>query len=203
MTQETQFLMTKENAAMNVLPDDLAAYLDDGWQIANIRYSEAGEGVDTTSMVLMVNGTDGIRVRPGSVAAYRADGYIPKQIIYGADAYVINALAGNLVFLDTPAFSSAEIGTVDATTLVVTFTTEVAAADFAAGVTIKNGVTSQTIDSATLQNDLRTVHYVIPAVVNGDSVTWEYAAGNIVSAVDGSLLDDVSAQEVTNNVPAE
>ena len=203
MTQETQFLMVHSGASMNVLADDLETYLAAHWQIQGMHYSEGGEGLDTTSQVLMVKGADAIRVRPGSVAVYRALGYEARQIIYGADAIVIDAQGGNLLFLDTPAFSVAEIGTVDATTLVVTFSTEVDAVDFATGVTIKNGVTSQTITSATLQSDQLTVYYVIPAVVNGDTVTWEYAAGSIVSAVDGSLLEDVSAQAVTNNVPAE
>ena len=188
---------------MNVLPDDLETYLAANWQIQSMRYSEGGEGLDTTSQVLMVKGADAIRVRPGSVAVYRALGYSARQIIYGADAIVIDAQGGNLIFLDTPAFASAEIGTVNATTLVVTFSTEVESANFATGVTIKNGVASQAIESATLQSDQRTVYYVIPAVANGDMVTWEYAAGSIVSAVDGSMLEDMSAQDVTNNVPAE
>ena len=188
---------------MNVLSDDLATYLAADWQILSMRYSEGGEGLDTTSLVLMVNGPDAIYVRPGAVAAYRAAGYSAAQIIYGASAILINAQAGNLLFLDTPAFASAEIGTVDAVTLVLTFSTEVASADFAAGVTIKVNTVSQTISSAVRQTDQRVVHYVIPAVVNGDTVTWEYATGDIVSAVDGSALEDVTAQEVTNNVPAE
>jgi len=203
MTQGTQFLMVKDSASMNILPDDLAAYLAADWQVQGMRYSEGGEGLDTTSQVLMVNGPDAIYVRPGSVAAYRAAGYHVEQIIYGASAIPINAQAGNLIFLDTPAFASAEVGTVDATTLVVTFSTEVASADFASGVTIKINTVSQTIESATLQTDQLVVYYVIPAVVNGDTVTWEYTAGSIVSAVDGSMLEDVSAQEVTNNVAAE
>jgi hypothetical protein len=203
MAQETQFLMVKDSATMNVLPDDLATYLAADWQIKGVRYSEGGEGLDTTSQVLMVKGADAIHVRPGSVAAYRTLGYSARQIIYGATGIVINLQSGNLLFLDTPAFASAEIGTVNATTLAVTFSTEVASADFAAGVIIKVNTVSQTIDSATLQTNQLVVHYVIPAVANGDTVTWEYAAGSIVSAVDGSLLEDVTAQEVTNNVPAE
>jgi len=205
MTQETQFLMVKDGAMLNVLADDLATYLTAGWNILHMRYSEGGEGLDTTSLVLMVKESDAIYVRPGAVASYRANGYIVAQVIYGSDAVSILAHNANLVFLDTPAFASAEVGTVAATTLVMTFSTEVASADFTDGVTIKNGVTPQAIESATLQTDQRVVYYVIPAVVNGDTVTWEYAqaSGSIVSAVDGSLLEDVAAQEVTNNVAAE
>jgi hypothetical protein len=204
MTQATQFLMVKDSALINVLADDLATYLSAGWAILHMRYSEGGEGLDTTSLVLMVKESDAIYVRPGAVANYRANGYIVAQVIYGSEAISILAHNANLVFLDTPAFGNAEIGTVAATTLVVTFSTEVASADFMDGVTIKINTVSQTIESATLQADQFTVYYVIPAVINGDTVTWEYAqaSGSIVSAVDGSLLEDVSAQEVTNNVPA-
>jgi len=205
MPQETQFLMVKESATMNVLPDALAAYLAADWQILGMRYSEGGEGLDTTSQVLMVKGPDAIRVRPGSVAAYRANGYSARQILYGAAAVLIDAQGGNLIFLDTPAFSAAEIGTVDAVTLVVTFSTEVAAADFAAGVTIEVDEDAQEITSATRQADHTVVRYVIPAVTNGSDVTWAYDddTGGIVSENDGVPLDDVAAQEVTNNVPAE
>ena len=190
---------------MNVLPDALAAYLAADWQILGMRYSEGGEGLDTTSQVLMVKGPDAIRVRPGSVAAYRANGYSARQILYGAAAVLIDAQGGNLIFLDTPAFSAAEIGTVDAVTLVVTFSTEVAAADFAAGVTIEVDEDAQEITSATRQADHTVVRYVIPAVTNGSDVTWAYDddTGGIVSENDGVPLDDVAAQEVTNNVPAE
>ena len=188
---------------MNVLTDDLAAYLTDGWQIQSVRYSEGGEGLDTTSQVLMVNGPDAIRVRPGVVATYRALGYSPRQIIYGADEIIIDAQSANLVFLDTPAFGSAEIGTVDAVTLPVTFTTEVAAADFAAGVTIEVDDDAQEIASATRQANHLVVYYVIPEVAFGSVVTWAYDddTGGIVSENDGVPLDDVSAQAVTNNVP--
>ena len=49
MTQETQFMMVREGARMNVLADDLATYLAADWQILSMRYSEGGEGLDTTS----------------------------------------------------------------------------------------------------------------------------------------------------------
>jgi len=204
MTQATQFLMVNGSAAMHVLADDLATYLAAGWSIVNLRYSEGGEGVDVTSLVLMINGADAIYVHPGSVATYINNGYRVAQILYGSDQISIPLQDNNLVFLDTPAYVSAEVGTVAATKVVVTFSTEITSADYAAGVTIKVETVSKTISSATRQTDHTVVHYVIPAVANGEAVTWEYAAltGVIASEVDGSPLDDVTAQSVTNNVPA-
>lgn len=203
MAQLTQLLMTKDGASMNVQSDDVATYEAAGWQVQGIRYSEGGEGLDTTSQVLMVLGADSIRVRPGAVANYRAQGYHVEEILYGSAGIRIPLQGNNLTFLDTPAFGSAEIGTVAATTVVVTFTTEVTSDDFTAGVTIKVDDVAAVIDSATRQADHKVVHYVIPEVTSANVVTWEYddATGGISSEVDSTILDDVAAQTVTNNVP--
>ena len=205
MAQLTQFLVIKGSDSMHVHPDVLATYLADGWQAKGIRYSEGGEGLDVISLVLMVKQSDQIYVHPGDVAAYQNDGYQAHQVIYGADRVVLEKINSDLSFLDTPAFNSAEIGTVADTTVVVTFTTEITADDYAAGVTIKVDDVAAEIASATRQADHTVVHYVIPAVTSASVVTWEYddATGEISSEVDGTILDDVTAQTVTNNVPAE
>lgn len=202
MAQLTQLRMVNGSASMNVQADDVATYLAAGWTVVGIRYSEGGEGLDTTSLVLMVKDPDRIYVRAGSVATYQAQGYRVEEIIYGSAAIVIRDAGGNLVFLDTPAFSSAEIGTVADTTVVVTFSTAISAADYAAGVTIKVDTVAAVIDSATRQTDHTVVHYVIPAVTSVSVVTWEYddLTGGIVSEQDSTPLDDVAAQTVTNNV---
>lgn len=205
MTQLTQLLVTKGSDAMHVQPASLAAYQAAGWQVKGVRYSEGGEGLDTTSLVLMVKSPDSIFVFPGSVASYLAQGYHVEKIRYGSAGLLLLNDRGDVVFLDTPAFGSAEIGTVADTTVVVTFTTEVSAADYAAGVTIKVDDVAAEIASATRQADHTIVHYVIPAVTSESVVTWEYDddTGGLVSANDGVPLDDVAAQTVTNNVPAE
>ena len=203
MAQESQFLLTKGSATINVQPDALTTYLADGWAIHGLRYSEGGEGLDVTSLVLMTNGSASIYVRAGSVATYIANGYTVVGIIYGSSAVTIANGAGNVLhFLDTPAFSSAEVGTVAATEVAVTFTTEIAATNYAAGVTIKVNGASKTISAAVRQTGNLSVHYTIPAVAFGDTVTWEYddLTGQIVSANDSTPLDDVSAKTVTNNV---
>ena len=202
MAQLTQLHMVNGSASMNVQADDVAAYLAAGWTIVGIRYSEGGEGLDTTSLVLMVKDPDRIYVRAGSVASYQAQGYRVEEIIYGSAAIVIRDAGGNLVFLDTPAFSAAEIGAVAATTLVVTFTTEVSSADYAAGVTIKVDTVAAAIASATRQTNHAVVHYIIPAVTSIEVVTWEYddLTGGIVSEQDSTPLDDVAAQTAINNV---
>jgi hypothetical protein len=205
MAQKSQFLVTKGSASINVQPDDLATYLAAGWAIVGIKYSEGGEGVDITSEVLMTKGPVSIYVRPGSVADYIAAGYAAVGILYGASAVPFSDTSGAITFLDTPALVSAEVGTVAATKVVVVFSTEVDAEDFSDGVTITVDDVEKTIASATLQSDGITVHYVIPEVSNGETVLFLYDedSGNIVSAVDGSTLDSIDEEEVTNNVPGE
>lgn len=100
-----------------------------------------------------------------------------------------------------PVFVSAEVGDVNASTVVVVFSQEITALNFGTGVTIKKNGSAQTIASASLQSGYKTVRYVLSApVTNGDTVTWEYnaGAGNIITPVDLPLAD-VSAQSVTNN----
>jgi hypothetical protein len=97
---------------------------------------------------------------------------------------------------------SAEIGTVNDTTVVVTFVEEVSAVgdDYSSGVTIKVNGASVTVSSGTRQANHAVVYYVItPAVIFGDVVTWEYVAASGV-ITDGSAVGDVSAQNVINNV---
>jgi hypothetical protein len=202
MTQLTQFLVTKGSESLHVQPASLATYVAAGYAVAGVLYSEGGEGVDVTSLVLMKLGDQQIYVHPGSVATYVAAGYQIVSMIYGAAVARIANTSGLVNFLDVPALSSAEVGAVAATKVVVTFSTEVIAADYAAGVTIKVNTVSKTISAATRQTDQKVVHYTIPAVSAGQTVTWEYAEdnGNITSAVDGSPLDSVTAQAVTNNV---
>jgi len=205
MTLLTQFLVTKDSQLMNIHPDDLSTYQAAGWSVKGIRYSEGGEGVDTTSIVLMAKEPARIFVRPGEVASYLSDGYRVEQIEYLSSGLVLINDGGSLVFLDTPSYSSAEIGTVADTTVVVTFSTEISASDYSLGVTIKVDDVAQEIASSTRQADHSVVHYVIPAVTSVMVVTWEYddLTGGISSAVDGTILDDIAAQTVTNNVPAE
>jgi hypothetical protein len=203
MTQATQFLMVRESDAMFVLATDVDTYLAAGWSIVNIHYSEGGEGEDTVSRILMVNGSDALFVLAASVQTYQAQGYAARKIVYGSSEIVFQGAGANLLYLDVPAFGSAEVGTVAATKVAVTFTTEVASDDFTAGVTISVDGDDQEIDSATRQADHTVVHYVIPAVAFGSTVTWSYDddEGDIHSEADGSPLDDVTAGEVTNNVP--
>jgi hypothetical protein len=201
--QATQFTMTKGSESMNVQPDDLAAYLAGGWSVTAIKYSEGGEAPDAATQFLMRKSTDQISVLAKDLQTYVALGYAIVEVKYGASQLQILAQNGNISYLDTPALSSAEVGTVAATKVAVTFTTEVTASDYAAGVTIEVDTVSKTISAAERQPDHKVVHYTIPAVAFGEVVTWSYddATGGITSAADGSPLDDVTDAEVTNNVP--
>jgi len=104
----------------------------------------------------------------------------------------------------TPTFLSSEIGTVNASTLVVTFNSDISASNYGTGVTIKVNSVATTITSATRQANHAIVRYVIPVLYHGsgDVVTWEYnaAVGNIVGEVGSIALANVSAQTVTNNI---
>ncbi len=100
-----------------------------------------------------------------------------------------------------PAFSAAEVGNVAADTVAVTFSVDVSASNYATGVTIKVNGSAATISSATRQSNHAIVYYVLSAaVVNGDTVTWEYSGGSIVNEATGAALQTTSAQSVTNNV---
>lgn len=99
-----------------------------------------------------------------------------------------------------PAFGSGEVGAVGATIVVVTFSADVQATNFATGVLIKKGGVSQSISAAVRQTNHKIVRYTIPAVANGATVTWEYTGGNIQGEVSGLPLSTVTAQAVTNNV---
>lgn len=103
-----------------------------------------------------------------------------------------------------PVFSSAEVGNVNASTVSVTFSVNVSASNYATGVTIKVNGSAATISSATRQANHAVVYYALSAaVVNGNTVTWEYSGGNITNEATGAALQTTSAQSVTNNVSGD
>lgn len=204
MTQLTQFLVTQGAQSMNVTATDLAAYLAAGWTIQNIRYSEGGEGADLVTQFLMIKGVDQIRVKAASVQAYLAAGYTIAQVLYGSSQVEVES-GKEFSYLDVPSLVSAEVGEVDATTVVAVFSSEIAASNYATGVTIKVDTVAKTISAAERQADFKTVHYTIPAVVFGEVVTIAYSdvTGEYKSKNDDSPLDTFAATEVTNNVAEE
>lgn len=110
---------------------------------------------------------------------------------------------GSSVVLVPPLYSSGEIGTVDASTVVITFDQNITASNYATGVTIKVNTVTQVISSATRQANHAIVYYVIPEAEEGDTVTWQYTGGNIAAEDDATALATVTAQNVTNNIVAE
>lgn len=139
---------------------------------------------------------------PSGTAVYTAPANMPIEGGYAVPVYPVNGW-GSAPAPVGPQFSAAEVGTVNALTVVVTFDSNISASDYSAGVTIKVNGTSTSITSATRQANHAIVYYVIPVLWHGsgDTVTWEYASGsgNIVAESDSTLLGDVSAQSVTNN----
>lgn len=100
-----------------------------------------------------------------------------------------------------PTFSSAEVGSVNSTSLVVTFNKNVydsgslAASDFDVQVDASGVVESAVSVSGT------DVTITIPAVANGETVTVAYN-GTALVGVDGEVVATFTAQSVTNNVSA-
>jgi hypothetical protein len=171
MTQNTQFLMTKNGERRNVLAADLETYLADGWQIINVEYGLDEERTDDQSQALMINGSDAINVRPADAPAYEADGYRANRMIYGASLATVNG-AGAISILDEPSpeFVSGEVGNVDEFTVAVTFDKTIV--DIPEVVIKVNGSAATIDDSSADDTD---VAYVLHAAVeNGDTVTLEY-----------------------------
>lgn len=112
---------------------------------------------------------------------------------------VVNTVAGV-----APTFTSAEVGLVNATTVHVVFSVNVSAVgdDYTTGVTIKKGGVAQAISAGVRQANHANIYYTIPAVVNGNVLTIEYASptGIIKNEADGTALATFGAQAVTNNV---
>jgi hypothetical protein len=100
-------------------------------------------------------------------------------------------------------FSSGEVGTVDASTVVVVFSRQVAATNAKTGVTITVDGGGATISTGTIQANKRIVYYALDTPVTaGQVVTWAYngATGNITDYVTSAALATVAAKPVTNNV---
>lgn len=140
---------------------------------------------------------------PAALVVYTAPSNMPVEGGYALPVYSVNGW-GSAPAPAALSFDSAEIGAVNASTLVVTFSANVDASNYATGVTIKVNGTATSITSAIRQSDNHAkVNYLIPVLWHGsgDVVTWEYASGsgNIVAESDSTPLGDVSAQNVTNN----
>lgn len=105
-------------------------------------------------------------------------------------------------------FLAAEVGTVDAETVTVLFSRPIDSPgdDYAAGVTVEKDAAGQTISSATLQPDGRTVHYVLAeAAEPGDVLTFAYDAGvgDLVTVATGNPVASIAERAVTNNLAEE
>ena len=104
-------------------------------------------------------------------------------------------------------FVAAEVGGVGADTVVVAFSRPITSplAGYAAGVTIEKNAVGQTINTATLQADGRTVHYVLAAAAAaGDALTFAYDAtpGDLETVATGNAVASIATRGVTNNLVA-
>lgn len=82
---------------------------------------------------------------------------------------------------------SGEVGNVDASTVVVTWSSVVLASDYLAGVTITVNGDAAALDSATRQGDHHVIYYALGAPVQGgDVVQFSY------NDATGNYLDDLT-----------
>ena len=101
-----------------------------------------------------------------------------------------------------PTLSSAEVGTVDAFTVVLVFSVAVSATDYSLGFTVKKGGVGQTVDSFN-HSAGDTIQLILhDAVANGNVITLDYSSvtGQVVNAADGEPLATFAGSAVTNNV---
>ncbi len=101
-------------------------------------------------------------------------------------------------------FQSGEIGSVDLSTVVITFTDDIESPgdDYAAGVTIEVDGTPVTINSATRQTNNAIVHYVVNTTINQESTTirfkYDQSVGDLKGANDvAPIQGDVFTSPVT------
>ena len=111
-----------------------------------------------------------------------------------ADAITYDAVA--------PVFSSAEIGNVDATSLIITLDKSVFDPGGALPATdFDVQVNAAGVSESAVSVSGSTVDVTVPAVSNGDTVTVAYN-GTALVGVDGEQVATFTAQAVTNNVSA-
>ena len=101
-----------------------------------------------------------------------------------------------------PEYDSSEIGTVANDTVVLTFSEDIVAPDYALGFTIKiNGEVTEIL-SATRQTNHAVIHFVIAEATSTDVLTIEYDSliGGISSEVGSVYLEDMTPNTITNNI---
>ena len=133
-------------------------------------------------------------VTAGVVSAYMQDSSAP--------AIVSNVATDSPVTYDSeaPTFSSAEVGTVDATSLIVTFNKALYGSTSAADWDVQVNASPATESAAVISGS--TVDITLGAAVsNGDTVTVAYTGTGLVG-VDAEVVATFTAQSVTNNVAA-
>lgn len=140
----------------------------------------------------------------GSVQWYGAAANVPSIVKDGGENLIFTKIGDIAGVLPPPTFSTGEVGSVSASTVVIGFSEPIKATSYTAGVTIEVNGSPATISSATRQTDKSIVRYVIASPVDGgDTVEFSY------SAIDGFIqnelgvhLADVAATEITNNAAA-
>lgn len=106
-----------------------------------------------------------------------------------------------LRYAEIPAYVSGIIDDNSNIVVRIDFSINVSANDFIDGVTIKINDVETVILSAERQPAREIVYFeVADGVVSGDTVTWEYTGGNIVSETHSIPLPNTSPQTVTNNL---
>lgn len=133
------------------------------------------------------------------------DGVLSVYITDSSGSPVVSAVATTTgVTYDSvaPAFASAEIGTVDATSLIVTFSKATYGSTSAADWDVQVNGSPATESAVAFTPGGTTADITLgAAVVNGDTVTVAYTGTGLVG-VDAEVVATFTAQSVTNNVAA-
>ena len=106
------------------------------------------------------------------------------------------------VVLALLALDDAEAGDVGAAVVEATFTGDVAATDYSAGVTIKVNAIAANIVSALRQDDHSLVHFTLDTAIDiDDTITWEYDDdfGDYEDS-EGAPMGDIAATAATNYI---
>ena len=159
-----------------------------------------GEAMDNGSFTAAtLDGLDGVIDLANSLSSGAFDSFIRDSSGTPVESDV--AAAGDVTYdADAPVFVSAEIGTVDATSLIVTFDKALYGSTAAADWDVQVNGAAATESAASISGSMVDIT-LGAAVVNGDTVAVAYNGTGIVG-VDAEVAATFTAQAVTNNVVA-
>jgi hypothetical protein len=194
---------------------DMVYEVDDpnNWIVGEIYYESVAGGVGEWTNYPKNGGRNFLSYRVGTNLPYWTTATRPTAGRIGTAG--LNTTLGEVEYFNgtawtvaggssiPPDYAAAEVGAVDAATVVVTFSEGIKAQDYAAGAAITVAGAPAVIASADrLIGNTGKVAYVLAApVAAGQAVTWAYSSldGDLKDA-DGYHLPDIAPKAAVNNV---